>query len=108
MANYQETTGTASAWKRCNRIIIENALNSSQNAIIMFEEDAVSIGDKTITTEVGALRSKFEPGTNILLRDTTTGELTGAIMPHNLMYQALYSFYMEAALARDAAQASQV
>lgn len=106
MANYQETTGTASAWKRCNKILIENSLTSSNN-IIMFEEDVVSIGDKIVTSEVGALRAQFDPEAIIQLRDPLTGELTGAIAYHSFIYQALYSFYMNKALERDAAQASQ-
>lgn len=101
MANYQETSATASAWRRCNKILIENMLDYP-NSIIMFEEDVVSIGGKTIKSEVGALRAKFDPEANVLLRDPSTGELTGAIMPEAIVYQTLYSFYMAKALERDA------
>lgn len=103
MANYQETTGTGTSWKRCNRVIIDNPLTTPSSAVFM-EEDVVVIGDRSIGVYGGNCSAEFTPEAIIPLRDPATGELTGGIQTQANLYQILYSLYMQVALARDAAQ----
>lgn len=102
MANYQETTGTASLWRRCFRVIVDNPLGQAPSARF-FEESVVALPTATMRSEAGAVAVEFDPDKMIMLRDPTTGLLTGAYVTQEHLYAALYSLYMQTALERDAA-----
>lgn len=101
MPDYQQSTGTADAWKRCFRVIINNPMNAVPEAMF-FEEDVVQLAGKTIRSESGYVKGGFDPTAMIFLRDPTTGELTGAYTTQGNLYAELYSLYMQLATARDA------
>jgi hypothetical protein len=100
MANYKETTGTATAWRRSHQVLIKNPLNG-QKQIQFFEEDVFSVGDRIINTSAGLISQNYDSSSNIVLRDPQTGEPTGNTIPQALVYQALYSLYIDAAQKRD-------
>lgn len=101
MPDYQQTTGTADAWKRCFRVIIDNPLAATPR-IRFFEEDVIAVGSKTVKSETGSVEATFDPAAMLMLRDPATGELTGAYTTQGNLYAELYSLYMQVALARDA------
>lgn len=101
MANYQETTETANLWKRCFRVIVDNPLDIAPS-VRFFEENVVALPGTTVRADAGAVAAEFNPNAMIMLRDPTTGELTGAYVTQENLYATLYSLYMQVALARDA------
>jgi len=101
MANYNETTGSGTTWKRAKQVLIKNELNSTDRPIFFFEEEVAVIGDKKFNNDSEVLRTNYDPEKLISLRDPQTGELTGNVIPQGLVYQALYSLYLEVAAVRD-------
>lgn len=101
MSNYKETTETGTAWRRARQVLIKNDYDSPQKTIIFTEEDIVSIGDRVIKTDAGMLVATYAPENLISLRDPNTGEKTGNVILQSLVYQALYSLYLETAENRD-------
>ena len=103
MANYQETTSSSTSWKRANQVIIYNPLGEDTTKLIrFFEENVVVAGDSTFQVQAGNLATLYNPDYLISLRDPATGEKTGNVIKQSLVYQALYSLYLDAAEARDA------
>lgn len=100
MPNYQETNAQATAWRRCNRILVENP-SGQQPRIKLFEEDIVNINGKIISKDCGVLDEAFSPSSVVMLRDYPSGELTGAYVTQEYVFQVLYSFYMQCAEQRD-------
>ena len=100
MANYKETTGTGTSWKRARQVIINNNYEGSKN-ILFFEEDIAELGDKVFKTEAGMVTTAFDPEYIINLRNPETGERTGNVVLQSLVYQALYSLYLDLAEQRD-------
>lgn len=100
MANYKEQTGTGTTWKRANQVIIKNNLNATKN-ILFFEEDVIQLADKIVQADAGFLSSTYDSAAIINLRDPNTGERTGNTVPQALVYQALYSLYIDLAELRD-------
>lgn len=103
MANYKETTGSGTAWKRARQVLISNDLNNPEKTILFFEEDVATIGDKQIKADSRLIQTVFDPEASISLRDPTTGEYTGNTVSQYLVYQALYSLYLNLAEAQDTA-----
>ena len=102
MPDYQESTITGQAWQRCHQVVIENPHHGAQG--VRFDEERVlAIGGLEVRTPAGTLAVPFEPGTVIPLRDPATGELTGETTTYAAAYVLLYSAYLAAAQARDAA-----
>ena len=100
MSNYQETTGSGTAWRRAKQVIINNNYVGPKN-VMFFEEDVVLLGDKVFKTEAGMVSSDFDPTYLIQLRDPETGEKTGNVISQAMLYQALSSFYIDLAEKRD-------
>ena len=99
--NYNESQVVGSTWTRASQIIIGNPLNG-RPSIAYVEEIVVSLGDKTITESKGVFNTSLDVYGSIALRDQTTGELTGQTLPVGVIYNAIYSDYMNKALERDA------
>lgn len=102
MPDYKESSITGRQWQRCHTVIVRNPLG--QTPTMEFEEETV--------VEFGAEQRKqwskgcsmdFVAEQTIPLRDPTTNALTGTTVTHAELYQILYSLYMQAAEARDAA-----
>lgn len=106
MANYQETTGEGSTWKRCRYIAISNPILGAKS-VTYHEEIAAKVGETSIggggTEVIHEVIQNFDQ--IIPLRNPETGELTGTNTTYAEVYSILYSAYMQAALARDAANA---
>lgn len=105
MANYKESSISGNQWQRCWGVFIQNVYNKTPH-ISMKEEQITLVGDQTFTKDVGQIDFAFDPQANIALLDVVTGEPTGSTMSMMQVYQALWSLYMEKAVARDVAQAA--
>lgn len=106
MANYKETTGTATGWRRAKQVVINNPYQDQKN-ILFFEEDIAILDEKVFKSESGMLKATYDPTKLIGLRNPDTGELTGSTISQGLVYQALYSLYISLAEARDQVVASE-
>jgi hypothetical protein len=101
MANYKETTGTGTTWRRAKQVLIKNDIGSAPKPILFFEEDVANIGGKTFANDAGLLQTNYNPEYVINLRNPQTGEPTGNVITQALVYQALYSLYLDVAQLRD-------
>jgi len=112
MADYQETTLTGRAWQRCRQIVIDNR-RGAVPTVRFDEERVVALDDGSETaTLLGTLTRDYDPARAIplydpatggLVTDPATGEPIGETTTYGAVYQVLYSAYLDAALARDAA-----
>jgi hypothetical protein len=103
--NYREQTETGTTWRRCHEVHIANPIEGKK-WVRMDEEDVVSVAGKTITAYANYISADFDPAGTVPLRDPETGDLTGQHMTHMALYQALYSLYIQTAMARDAEEQS--
>lgn len=101
MSNYKETTGAGTTWRRAKQVLIRNDINSDKKPIMFFEEDLANVGGKNFTNDVGVIQTNYNPEYVINLRDPQTGERTGNVITQALVYQALYSLYLDTAELRD-------
>ena len=103
MPDYNESTVTGHTWKRCHQVVIENPRHGSRG--VRFDEERVLAldGGSEVRKPSGTLAVPFDPNAVIPLRDPATGDLTGATATYGDAYALLYSAYLAAALARDAA-----
>lgn len=103
MPDYNESTVTGHTWQRCHQVVIENPRQGARG--VRFDEERVLAldGGAELRQPAGTLAVPFNPDTVIPLRDPATGELTGATATYGDAYALLYSAYLAAALARDAA-----
>jgi hypothetical protein len=104
MSKYKESAVAGSKWTRSRGVTILNPLEGGQEAIFQ-EEEVVSLGDgTTMNRDVGACSMAFDPvAGRIPLLNPTTGEPIGTEFNHADLYIVLYSLYIQAAKARDAA-----
>lgn len=84
--NYQESAVSGTSWKRACRIFVENPLNGAPSLMIV-EEEAIVLGDKTITNVCANLNIQFDP----------------ANAEHMAAYSVLNNLYIAARESRDAA-----
>lgn len=84
--NYQESAVTGTTWKRACRIFVENPLNGAPSMMIV-EEEAIVLGDKTITNVCANLTVRFDPNN----------------ADHMAAYATLNKLYVAAREERDAA-----
>lgn len=105
MSNYKETQIAGTRWTRCGVIQIVNPYQRTP-AIQFAEECVTSLGEdeEPMIHARGGITVPFDPAKEIALRDPDTGELTGQIATYGDVYVLMYSAYMDAATARDAAQ----
>lgn len=112
MPNYRETTVNGTSWVRCNHIIIDNPYQMTPRMMV-YEQQIVNVGDQNLVTPPpvpGPLVVEFAPDGSFPLLDPETGSpvMSGAapvIATHQQIYQLLFSLYLHAAAARDAAAA---
>jgi len=103
MSDYKESTVAGTAWQRCCQIVIDNP-RGAVPSVRFEEEEVLALADgREIKRSLGALALPFDPAQEIPLRDPATGELTGDLTTYGAAYALLYSAYMAAAEARDAA-----
>lgn len=102
MIEYKQSALAGTKWQRCNRVNIVNDYNSTPY-IIFGEEELINLGDSYFSNQpkYNQCIHNFNPLSNIILRDPTTGNLTGSTMTHAELYQAMYSLYIETATRRD-------
>ena len=108
MPDYKQSTVGGTTWQRCCQIVIDNT-RGAVPAVRFDEEEVLVLADgREIKRPLGAIAIPFNPAQQIPLRDPATGALTGAATTYNDAYALLYSAYMAAAEARDAALAPPV
>lgn len=102
MSNYNQKSVSGTQWTRCPLVQITNPLGG-EAIITMQEETLVQLaGDGLARIGSNALKFPFTPDEVIELRDPTTGATTGNTLTQAHLYIALYSLYIQRALARDA------
>lgn len=105
MPDYKESTVAGTTWQRCCQIVIDNTRGAAPS-VRFDEEEVLALADgREIKRALGALALPFDPARSIPLRDPVTGALTGGATTYGAAYALLYSAYMAAAEARDAALA---
>lgn len=98
-ANYKQTNATGSLWTRCRQISINNPLG--QLTTVQFsEEEAVSIGDKTMTQPGRLINAAFNPASVFDLVNPDTGEVIGE-SSHMQVYVLLHSLWLSQAKQQD-------
>ena len=103
MSDYKETNVVGKAWSRCFQVVIDN-VRGRPPAAQFFEERVLLLDEgQEIRQGQGPLAVAYDPARLIPIRDPQTGEPTGATATYAEAYALLYSAYIEAALARDAA-----
>lgn len=104
MANYKETSGSATTWTRANRVMILNPFEAdAAKQISFFEETVAKMGDTIIKSDSGYTSTYYVPDKQVELLDPQSGQPTGKTITQAEIYQAIYSMYITAAKARDLA-----
>lgn len=103
-SNYNETKVSGQSWNRCFKIEFFNPYNC-QPECKMFEEEIISVGDKSLTTLTRILAPQIDMSSVINLINPMTGEPLGASITHQDLYIALFSLYINTAMAKDAGDA---
>ena len=103
--NYKESAIAGTSWQRACRVVVENPLNGT-STIMFVEEEAVNLGDKTITNLCSNLSCTFDPAATFPGLDPETGLPVGRDITHGEVYALLNSLYMDLAKKRDEALAA--
>lgn len=108
MPDYQASDLVGSKYRRWPRILIENPRNGTPSAVVL-EQEVMNLGDEEIERNIGNLNIKMsDPTKEIPLRDPTNDwELTGTTATMGELYALIGSACWQAALERDALEASQ-
>lgn len=101
MPDYKESTITGRKWQRCNVVHIANPYQGAPT-VTFAEESVAEVEGETFIKPEQQLHFPFDPEAVIELRDPRTGELTGQTIPAIMVYTALYSYYIQSAIKRDA------
>lgn len=101
--NYRQSTATATAWRRCNAVALDNPLEGTRT-VRFFEQDVAALGARVMATPAGFIEKPYDPAGVFPLLDPETAAPTGQAMTHAALYQALFSLYMQTAAERDADQ----
>jgi hypothetical protein len=103
MSNYQEQEVTGVEWRRAKRVVINNPLNAPRE--VRFDEESVIHTGSGLTAHSahGYLSVPFDPDAIIDIYNPETGLPTGQTITQGDAYGILFSAYMTAAVARDAA-----
>ena len=106
MPNYKQSTVAGTTWKRCHQVVLDNPLGVVPT-IRFDEQEVLAIDGRAVEIKrsAGSLSLPFDAAQPIALRDPDTGELTGDTSTYGAVYALVYSAYMAAADARDAALA---
>ena len=107
-SNYSEQSIAGMAWQRCYQVVIDNPRGSTPS--VRFDEERIVSIDAApeLRTALDSVVVPFDPARLIPLRDPASGELTGASVSYAEAYALLYSAYLDAALARDAANQAEI
>ena len=106
MSNYKETTIAGTSWVRCSTVIIQNDLGETPT-VVFTEQKIINLdGAQQIVQPTGSVRLGFDPTATLALVDPDTNLPTGETVTHAQAYQILHSAYIQAAMARDAEEAS--
>lgn len=101
---YKPGNVTGSEWTRAYQIVIDHRRNRPPVATF-FEERVLATDTGSVrTSPKGAVALTFDPAALIPVLDPTTGEPTGTTITQGELYALVYSAYLAAATARDAAQ----
>jgi hypothetical protein len=100
MADYKETDVSGVAWQRAYQILILNPLGELPT-VRYDEEQVINLNNEQIKQFVGNLGYTVDPLGIIELRDPETLELTGETIPVATVHEALFSDYINRAMARD-------
>lgn len=103
-ANYKENSVAGTVWNRCTRVVVNNDFGEPPY-VLFFEQQVFNVGG-SVVRDLGVLRQNFDPDGVIPLINPQTGEATGATVTQSEAYAVLYSAYLQAAMARDAEEAS--
>lgn len=98
--NYKQTNATGSMWTRCKQIHINNPLGQMPS-VQFAEEEAVSIGTKTMTQPGRVINGAFNPETVFDLINPDTGDVIGQAS-HMQVYVIMHSLWLSMAKAQDA------
>lgn len=103
MSNYMEQSVTGIEWRRAKRVVINNPLDGTREA--RFDEESVLRTDSGLTVHQphGYLSMPYDESAVIDIYDPETGQPTGQTITQGEAYGILFSAYMTAAVARDAA-----
>lgn len=103
MPEYAEQQTIGVEWTRCYQVVIDNRHGAQPRAV--FHEQRVLQPDSgpARVSAVGQVELPYDPAAVIVLRDPATGDATGESITGADLYQMVYSAYLHAALARDAA-----
>ena len=104
MPDYKQSTVSGTTWQRCRQVVLDNPLGVVPT-IRFDEQEVLAIDGRAIEIKrsAGSLSLPFDPSRSIALRDPATGALTGDTSSYGAAYMLIYSAYMAAAEARDAA-----
>lgn len=101
--NYNESSVSGTRWVRSYSVSCQNPLEGERQ-VIFHEETVVQAGAETIQrTQPMPLVVPFDEEATILLLNPLTGEPLGSSITHGELYAMLFSLYIQAATARDAA-----
>jgi len=104
-ALYQPTDVAGQEYTRCYQVVIDN--HRLRAPVATFFEERVLVGSTSRAQAVGQVEMPYDPASQIALVDPTTGEPTGQTISGAQLYAMVYSAYMHAAVARDAAGAEE-
>jgi hypothetical protein len=102
MADYKEQTVSGTSWQRAWQILIANPLGGIPT-VRYDEEQVINLDSEQVrkSVEGGGIGYTIDPEGIIELRDPETLELTGETIPVATVHQALFSDYINRAIARD-------
>jgi hypothetical protein len=100
---YQPSAVTGSEFTRCYQVVIDN--REGAPPVTTFFEERVLVGEGAPTRRwpVGHCAAVLDPAAEIPVLDPATGASAGATITMAALYGLLYSAYLWAATARDAA-----
>ena len=100
MADYNQQSVSGTSWQRAYQILILNPLGQVPT-VRYDEEQVINLNDEQIKQPVNTLGYTIDPLGVITLRDPQTLQLTGQTIPVATVHQALFSDYINRAMARD-------
>ncbi len=100
MSNYNESNVSGQSWNRCFKIEVDNPYDKPPTCK-MFEEEIIVVGDKSVSTISRIFSPEINMSDTIALINPITGEPIGASITHQDLYVALFSLYINTAVAQD-------
>ena len=100
MPNYKESNVSGTSWQRAYMVQINNPYQQIPS-IDFFEEEIISVGDKTIAHYTGEIKENFDdPSVTFDLINPIDGTVIGQ-SNYQQVYVILSSLYMALAAKRD-------